>query len=361
MTHVARRWALLAAVVASLGCQTETCPPGVTDSIFCRNGPDASLDGCVGGAPCSPPDDLCASGVMRCELSGPRCEVTGRLAEGDPCGDGTLTCGADGTCSVCADGALCNTGNPCLGGHVDCGAGAPVCIADTPMDGMMCGTGGVCGGEVCSECIPDLLCNTGNPCTTGHTTCPDASTTICEPDTDLPRGINCGAGLVCDGSGTCSVCSPGAVCNTGNPCTTGHIDCGSGDPVCIVDGEVTPGAGCGSGGICSGAGECSECVAGTVCNTGNPCTVGQVMCPASGGTICAIASNLPAGVRCGVGMACDGAGSCSTCIPGDPCVTGTCETGAIDCSGGSAVCVGAGMPAATGAVCRPRVDVCDVA
>lgn len=344
--------------LAVAGCQTEGCPPGVTDSIFCRASFDGSLDGCVDGASCNPPDDLCAVGIMRCASSGPRCEVTGRLSEGDVCGGGLFTCAADGTCSVCADGAVCNTGNPCATGRTDCASGSGVCVSDTPTDGAPCGTGGVCGGDVCSECIPGSVCNTGNPCTTGRSRCPDPTTTVCEPDADLPRGTTCGDGLACGGTGSCDVCADGTLCNTGNPCTSGRTDCGSGSPVCVPDDDIAPGTGCGSGGVCSGAGECSECIAGTICNTGNPCTSGTLACPMDN-PVCMATTDVPSGVRCGVGRACDGSGSCSTCVPGDPCVTAACQVGTIDCGSGSPVCAATG-PAPAGAECRPRVDACDV-
>ncbi len=351
--------AVLPIALLAVGCQTDRCPPGVTDSIFCRSFVDANVPGCTDGATCSPPDDLCAVGVMRClTADGPTCEVTGRLSEGDPCGGGGFQCAADGTCSICLDGAVCNTGNPCLGGHMDCGATPPTCVPDTPADGQPCGTGGVCGGEVCSECIPDVICNTGNPCTRGITRCVDASTTECVPDGSTPAGVSCGEGLACNGSGGCDACDPGAICNTGNPCTTGRTDCGSGSPVCVPDGDVSPGTGCGSGGICSGAGECSECIDGIVCNTGNPCTQGTQTCP-SGNPVCTADRNLPSGVRCGVGMACDGSGNCSMCVPGEPCVTAACQEGTTDCATGMAVCLATG-PAPAGAVCRPRADACDV-
>lgn len=345
-------------MAALAGCQTETCPPGAIDSIFCRGVRDGAVDACVEGAQCSPQDDLCADGVMRCG-SAPFCEVTGRLAEGAPCGGGGYTCAADGSCSVCAAGAVCNTGNPCVTGHIDCGSGTPVCVGDTPLEGAPCGTSGVCGSSACSECIEGSVCNTGNPCTSGHARCVDETTTVCEPDSDVPRGVTCGDGLSCSGTGACDVCSAGAVCNTGNPCTTGHIDCGSGDPVCVPTDDVMPGTGCGSTGVCSGAGECSECIAGSVCNTGNPCTTGTVACAGDVST-CAVSADLPAGVRCGEGLACDGAGSCSACVPGDTCVTASCRTGTIDCSSGDPVCIASGV-APVGAICRERVDACDVA
>ncbi|MGE3636054.1 MAG: hypothetical protein AB7P00_39495 [Sandaracinaceae bacterium] len=64
-------------------------------------------------------------------------------------------------------------------------------------------------------------------------------------------------------------------------------------------------------------------------------------------------------MRWGVGRACDGSGNCNLCVPGDPCVTTTCEVGTTDCTSGMPVCMPTG-PAPPGAVCRPRVDACDI-
>ncbi|HEY8432971.1 MAG TPA: hypothetical protein VIL20_31580 [Sandaracinaceae bacterium] len=348
----------LVVCLALAGCQTEVCPPGVSDSIFCRSFADASLgDACVPHAPCSPPDDRCATGYTICTAAGPICEVTGRLPEGAPCGDG-YTCGADGTCTVCTPGLICNTNNPCTMGHIDCGSGRPVCVPDVPVDGMPCGTSGTCSRGLCSECIEDTVCRTDDPCTIGRTRCLDASTTVCEPDSELPPGVGCGPGLACSDRGECEDCIEGGICNTGNPCTTGRIDCGSGMPVC-VEGEPVPGMLCGTSGVCRDTGECSECVDGIACPTGNPCTTGVVDC-SSGVMECRIASTLPAGVRCGVGLACDGEGNCVECVPGDTCTTLGCQTGTIRCATGSPVCVPTG-PAPAGAECRPRAHSCDVA
>ncbi len=356
----ASRWSLLAfaAFVAS-ACQTETCPPGVTDSIFCRGAADASLDACVMGQSCSPPDDLCATGAMRCDGNSGVCEVTGRLPEGAPCGGG-YTCAADGSCSVCTPGIVCSTGNPCTTGHIDCGSGVPECVPDTPMDGMPCGTTGVCGGGTCSECIADVVCSTGNPCTRGRTRCVDETTTVCEDDGDVPRGVGCGEGLACSGDGSCDVCVEGMRCSTGNPCTTGTSDCGSGMPVCVESGVAPSGTTCGAGaGVCTSAGECTTCIDGAVCSTGNPCTTGVVDC-SSGVAQCVTRTNLPAGVHCGVGLACDGSGNCNVCVAGDACTSTSCQSGTISCATGTPACMTTG-PAPAGSVCRPRADSCDVA
>ena len=257
MGRVVRIPFIVTVIVAALllpGCQTEECPPGVTDSIFCR----ATLmdaTACVPDAPCQPGGNPCRVGVTRCEDDGPRCEEIGSLPRGTSCGEGQA-CDAEGACTVCIEGAVCSTGDPCATGRIDCLSGAPVCVRSETLTGTLCGSIGVCGEEGCSECIEGVVCNTGNPCTTGRVRCADEETTICEETEDLPAGVRCGD-RICSDAGSCETCVDGAPCNDGNPCTTGRTDCGSGAAVCVSAEDLPPGTGCGSLGLCSGAGEWS--------------------------------------------------------------------------------------------------------
>ena len=144
-------------LLVATGCVTAECPPGEDDSIFCRSaipdtdaGPDAavagdgatSVDGgdgavCIDGADCTDPLDPCMAGVLDCSGDTPTCRVTGPAPSTTPCGDGWVCDGA-GNCSICVDGAICNTGNPCTSGAVDCGSGMPVCLSSDDVMPVIC-------------------------------------------------------------------------------------------------------------------------------------------------------------------------------------------------------------------------------
>jgi len=230
------------------------------------------------------------------------------------CGDDAPLPDVDGGALVdanvdCTQGAVCDTGNPCASGAIDCRSGAPVCVADfgtTPV--AMCGTVGVCGpGGLCvGDCIPD------------------------------------------------------AVCDTGNPCSRGRVDCGSGRAVCIATDDAPPGTTCGTTGICGGAGSCSVCVEGASCDTGSPCSTGRLDCSGGGAGVCVATDDLPPGTACGAGLACDTSG-CTTCVAGIPCVVAnSCGAGRTVCTGTTPVCTPEGV-APLGAPCRAATGPCDVA
>jgi hypothetical protein len=227
------RIGLVAVVLMALlgGCGSDACPAGsacrADSGADLGEPPDAAEQdgGCREGGTCALPDAPCRLGTMRCGAM-PGCIDTGMFAAvGTPCGDGDAMCDGAGGCGACVSGVVCDTGNPCATGAVDCGSGAPLCIPDFSSPPVVtCGTVGVCGaGGACSECIPGVVCDTGNPCTTGRIDCSSGSA-VCVAEDDYPMGVGCGPGLACSGRGACSVCLPGAACD---PESDAGVDAGS--------------------------------------------------------------------------------------------------------------------------------------
>ena len=214
-----------------------------------------------------------------------------------------------------------------------------------------------CDGGDCAPCVEGAVCDTGNPCMTGVMDC-SGDAPLCVPVTDAPVNTECGVGLACNGAGDCNVCVDGAICDTGNPCTLGRVQCVDGSPVCNQENSLPMGAACGSSGACNGSGMCSECIPGAVCNTGNPCTRGRTEC-VDDVQVCTATEDVPEGTRCAEGLACSAAGACDLCIPGDTCTRpDACEAGVTVCQAGAPVCTGAG-PKRAGEICRNQATLCD--
>ncbi len=192
------------------------------------------------------------------------------------------------------EGEVCDTGEACIEGRIDCASGRPECVALGPIPG--CPEDPGCG----------LPCETGEPCVAGVIDC---STGACVPSGTQPAGTACGPGLACDDSGGCTVCVPGGSCETGSPCHEGSWDCSTGTPVCAAIQALPEGTPCGAAGFCDPASPtCSECVLGSACYVMG-CFVGTVDC-SSGEPQCMFDHTLPAGVACGDGGTCNPLGLC---------------------------------------------------
>jgi hypothetical protein len=215
-----------------------------------------------------------------------------------PCAQGRLNC--NGTCidpdndrdhcgaTACSDGglgAVCDVNELCVGGActlscpsglVKCGG---VCIdPHTNRDhcGAMfgCGTdGGSAGvacqaGEVCSQGVCSLSCQTGFVNCSGSCTDPSSSRAHCGASGDC---TNTGAG-----NSAGMACAPGNICADGScvlSCPAGSAPCGGR----CVD-PRTDNAYCGASGDCTNLGAGNS--AGTACGVGSPCVAGvcQVVC-----------------------------------------------------------------------------------
>jgi hypothetical protein len=263
-------------------------------------------------------------------------------------------------------GATVACGSQCVDPTTDpnhCGSCTTECA--TPLHGAAACIDAQCkvacdpGYEACGlTCIasPGPACIPSNSCQTGTLQCTNSAFT-CRSNGNASAGVPCGAGEVCDGNGQCSSCAQGANCKPSDPCRTGSLDCSSGKPVCQPAGAQPAGTSCGGGEVCSSIGTCGACQQGATCVPSNPCQTGTADC--TGATaVCNPNGNAPAGTSCGGGMVCDGHGSCVTCSQGASCDTGNaCTTGTTSCASGAPVCqptasAPAGTSCGSGQVCN---------
>lgn len=202
----------------------DACTMGACDPTTGACAPAARPDGtgCDDGDPCTT-GDACAAGA--CTGAPLDCSAMDRPCAMGVCNPSTGACEAmvspDG--ASCEDGALCTSGDTCVGGTcvgtaVDCSAASGGCNmgACDPTTGA-CTMNPVADGTSCDD---------GDPCTSGDTCASGAcggAALDCSAFTDA-----CNVGT-CDASGTC-VASPaadGTACDDGDPCTTGDA-CGGG-------------------------------------------------------------------------------------------------------------------------------------
>ncbi|TMA30778.1 MAG: hypothetical protein E6J88_05180, partial [Deltaproteobacteria bacterium] len=346
---------------------------------------------CVAGARCNLPNP-CQIGQVNCAAGSPICSSAGNVLDGISCGPNQI-CSAGACIAVCVGGASCRPpSDPCRQGTVACTGGTPSCVAgsETMADGTFCGHDQVCHAGSCVGCVSGAICDGANPCHSGLTDCStgtqvckdsgqalsDTPGTACDPSgfpchaganscatgravcTDLGSaktdGTSCGQNQVCF-AGACNSCPSGQDCTpAANPCHLGSIACGTGQPIC-VDQQVNrgPGASCGSGHVCDGAGGCIACGVGQACTPANPCHAGAIGC-STGAAVCGdLGVSLTDGTGCGAGRYCF-QGNCNACSAGATCTPGNpCHLGTVACSTGQAVCSDTGTSLGDGANCGP--------
>jgi len=209
------------------------------------------------------------------------------------------------------------------------------------------------GGKVTTASV----CNGSGSCTTTSTN--GCGSNLCAADGMTCAGsctaTSCGAGTYCGAGGACApTIADGKTCSADNQCTNGHCvsgvccnttcgachSCSTGTckPVAVA---TTCTASGGGAGVCDSTGTCNACSAGTSCTTGinTQCQTGAIDC--STGTAVCKASNKNNGTACGNGPSCTGSGqkkaqdTCSTgmCAPGatSTCTSGTCNGTGTDC------------------------------
>ncbi|MDP1828012.1 MAG: hypothetical protein Q8L48_32355 [Archangium sp.] len=326
---------------------------------------DGGCGVCVDGASCTSNPSQCLSGTAQCQGTLLSCrDSTTPQPPGAMCSGGV--CDGDGGCNPCAAGAACGTNlNACLRGTINCGTGMPTCGNSTvAVDaGVVCGANQVCDGVgTCNACVEGVSCS-GNPdpCRPGVTSCATGVSRCTDGAPVLDAGTACGPGAVCGPTGSCDVCDAGVAC-TGNTttCLRGVLSCASGQAVC-VDGTVGVDAGvsCGMGQLCTGAGTCGTCVADAGCTTNlNPCVFGAQSCAAFPVVDCVDTMRLKdAGTTCGTNRVCNTTGTCATCDAGVSCNTNptACRVGVTSCSTGVLTCINSGTNRPPGTGCDAGV------
>jgi hypothetical protein len=340
-------------------CGTSSCTPCAVPGggrAKCTNG--ACDFDCVAGNKCN---GKCVTAENCTNGMDDDCDGQVDCADSQ-CGAGT-TCGGgrscrNGKCLVpCSEGTSCGDNpNKCTNGRISCSGDNPACV-----DGAAkCRADEDCNNGICSPKCAPKSCDTGNPCTTGTTTCPSMTCV----GTPKPNGTSCpGAG---DKSGSCQSGS----CN--RTCPTGTNDCGNNScRACCNDGQCGGAQRCSSGTCVNlGCNECqvpsnhqcvAKCTGGSMCVSGACCGgVGEKCCkgdgvPPHGGDFCLLSAKAycDRGGTCrrqkgrnevcsGILSECEGADCRETlaCDNGG----GTCTefgTNSTQCNGGN--CFGSGQ------------------
>jgi hypothetical protein len=324
---------------------------GKAHGATCSNNADCASGYCVDGVccdtECSDPCTACTAALKGEGVDGD----CGPVADGtDPdaeCDDqGETSCGTDGLCNGNGSCRLYAAGTECS--PQTCDAGVKT-LAKTCDGSGQCSDNGnetcvppSCTGAACSSgCASDASCTKSEYCdiATGDCTPKIADGSACQSSkpNQCQSGF-CADGVCCDAActGTCLSCKAPATGGQNGECKPALTGT---DP----DGECADqgASGCGTTGVCNGAGACQFYGSSTVCAPGG-CT-GNTFTPDS---------------------LCSGAGSCAaalaqTCSP-YACTASGCKTscaGNSDCLT-SFVCVAGActVPLANGSACTAPGD-----
>lgn len=330
---------------------------------------------CLKDADCAP-DHYCAadSTCKPTKTNGATCGASDCLVSG------CRVCGSKYACvdGVCCDSACsgacdaCNLPNK-VGTCSPMGAGQPGSPSCAP---YLCGSGSACA----TTCSSNNNCAAGAYCdSTGHCVAQAGVGTACSSQSQCGSGLTCVDGVCCttDCTGTCKACSA-AKKGSGVDGYCGPIKAGT-DP----DSECanTAASGCGTTGMCDGAGKCSLWPAGTTCGTSTSCTAGvetqyqcngQGVCQPAGTTYCApyVCSGNACGAQCTSDVNCSSTTYCDTstskcvarnapgtaCTAVDQCASGFCVDGVCcdkACTGTCYACTKAKKGTGDDGVCGP--------
>ena len=299
-----------------LECKTgaPVCAPSADapNGSPCGEGQVCSAGACVAcrnGMSCVP-SNKCHNGSLSCTTGTPQCmDVGTNLPNGTTCGDGQVC--REGECTTCVERMPCTpTDNPCKAGEIRCATGTPVCVATAANapDGKECGAELSCRGGMCRQCRTTGTCST-NPC--------KDSTYQCMNGLESCRETNKSNGTICGGEnacldGRCARCRNNGECDD-NPCRTSSFRCSGGRESCQNLGNVRDGTrACGNNEACRG-GSCERCRDSGECtpddNDDARCKVGRLSCNGNGVEDCvATAQDRPPNFACGGGRVCARAG-----------------------------------------------------
>lgn len=306
-------------------CQDGECVPPT-----CLTPEECGLIECMSAEDCAPSRVPCQTPA--CVLGSCRfVDTVGACAEDEYCDD-MLGCRPRNVPLPGNCGQPCDfPGGDCEAGIYDCATGMPVCVSAGPMpSGTSCRpANGDCDAE--DRCngtglaCPDEKLTTATICRPSQGECDEAEVcdgvnNACPMDGFQPIGTSCSAGF-CDQNGMCSgTCTPNANCTPeGQPCRTGRVDCTSGTPNCVANGNAADGTMCGetnvgAWGSCGGfSNTCDE--SGTRSRTVTSYTCQAGSCQGASQSEPGACSRNSTGVSCNT--SCNTTGSCqsASCAP----------------------------------------------
>ena len=206
------------------------------------------------------------------------------------------------------------------------------------------------------RCVPGEVCQTANTCKTAAINC-DSGLPLCVENGNVTNGTVCDVSPtapyeVC-GDGVCNVCRIDEACTPTNNCHVGRFTCDTGFEVCTDTGEsLANGTVCGTNQVCF-TGTCVACTAGTACTTNpNNCVAGTTDCSTGQETCIDTATPIANGTTCGLNQVCFNS-ACVACTAGTACTTNpnNCVQGTTSCATGQEVCVDSLTPIANGTTC----------
>lgn len=248
---------------------------------------------------------------------------------------GPLDAGSDASMDASVNpscGEVCDTGNVCERGIMDCSSGAPRCeSAGAGPAGILCrGARDLCDAEercdgVSTDCPVDRAVSAGEVCSPGSACdieerC-DGVNDACPLDRFEDVGELCPGGF-CNAAHECSAeCSPGATCELSDACQSGRVDCSTGTPRCLPEGNAPDETECRSEettrGLCGGySDDCDTGGMRLVTTRTFECQSGS--CVGSDDTISVVCSRATNGNTCG-------STSNTECTDPDTCFAGTCR------------------------------------
>jgi hypothetical protein len=361
---------------AQAGCVSTPTVGTCDDGNACTSADLCQAGGCVGDFIVCDDGNPCTSDACDPSLG---CGATPSL--GAPCDDGNActedtACTDQGECTGVDLGCECEEDADCVGFEdddlctgalmCDVAAGAPYQCVTNPETVVVCplapGLSPDCATTACDpltggcsvSLAPDnVICDDGNPCTTGE---------ACQ------TGACVGAPTPCDDGNACTfdLCDPASGCV--HPSVVGVVACDDGDP--CTSGDTCTGATCTGGGAvsCDDGEPCNgleTCVTGTGCAAGDPLVCDDLLaCNGAescvDGTGCVAGSDLDCddGVACTVD-ACTDLDGCTHTVDDAACDDGLFCTGTEVCDAIAGCATDTVVPLDDGVACT--ADQCDEA
>lgn len=307
-------------------CEANVCKPKAPKGVVCTKGAGCESGFCVDGVCCN---EACDGDCETCKNLADDNGTCLPVAEGQPDAD---TCAANEVCS--ADGA-CKLahGQPCSDGSA--------CVAGFCVDGVCCAE--ACSGtcEACNVAGNVGACTKVGVGKADPGTCPAPNECNGLGACKKPNGVACSDGASC----TSGICADGFCCDSecGETCRACNLPGALG--YCVLVPSGLPDETCGAAELCDSLGQCKNvdgqacasnadclndnCIDGACCTSF--CTGTCMTCEGSG--VChfvGFGSSDPD--TCGVGLVCNGAGTCgkgngSACGAANECLSGHCVDG----------------------------------